>query len=333
MVEEGVDGGGLMREFICGTLKTACERLFEDVGHDVHLLFPKDRRIGSSLLYEYTGMIVGKSLYEGIVTEHSMAPCILRKLLARSDENVINLQELGTIDPVFTKNLLLLKKLLDGDESFDSDTLGVNFVSSGEEERELLTGGKDVLVNKENLPTFAYLKTHDKINIQYKDQIDSFKKGFHSVVSCKWINMFSTAELSSMMAGGDHSDDIDVDDWMSNTEYSSGLSPDSPSVINFWTIVKDRMSKKDRLLLLEFCTACKRPPLFGFGLLAPRFCIAHEPQDEDGASERCRPHAGRLPTASTCVHMLKLPSYRDDVSLMESRLKYAIYSKSGFHLN
>ena len=41
---------------------------------------------------------------------------------------------------------------------------------------------------------------------------------------------------------------------------------------------------------------------------------------------------GRLPTAATCMNLLKLPPY-DDVETLRERLTYAIEAGAGFELS
>ena len=79
--------------------------------------------------------------------------------------------------------------------------------------------------------------------------------------------------------------DIDVDDWQSNTEYSSGYSEDTPVIkVNqhepptspsflthlslqwFWEVVRG-FEKKDLAILLQFVTGSSRVPLGGFASL------------------------------------------------------------------
>lgn len=54
--------------------------------------------------------------------------------------------------------------------------------------------------------------------------------------------------------------------------------------------------------------------------LEPPFCI-HSAGPED-----------RLPTASTCMNLLKLPEYLDD-EIMREKLLYAVESGAGFELS
>lgn len=55
--------------------------------------------------------------------------------------------------------------------------------------------------------------------------------------------------------------------------------------------------------------------------LVPHFCI-----------QSAGPEPNRLPTASTCMNLLKLPEIADDATLRE-KLLYAIESGAGFELS
>ena len=74
---------------------------------------------------------------------------------------------------------------------------------------------------------------------------------------------------------------------------------------------------------LKFVTSCSRQPLLGFEHLNPRICIQKVPLDEGGH---------KLPSAATCMALLKLPPYRDKET-MRRKLKYAISSNAGFELS
>ena len=76
-----------------------------------------------------------------------------------------------------------------------------------------------------------------------------------------------------------------------------------------------------RAATLKFATSCSRPPLLGFAHLQPRFCV-HMATDEEG----------RLPTAATCMNLLKLPPY-ENVETLRERLTYAIEAGCGFELS
>ena len=111
--------------------------------------------------------------------------------------------------------------------------------------------------------------------------------------------------------------------------YDSVFDENHPTIQLFWEVVSE-MSKEEHSLLLKFITSCPRPPLQGFGELNPPIAIRFAGQDET-----------RLPTASTCVNLLKLPGYKSKIVLKEydpfindsRKLLYSIKSNSGFDLS
>ena len=106
-----------------------------------------------------------------------------------------------------------------------------------------------------------------------------------------------------------------VDTSLSPGEYSA----EHECIQMFWSVIGG-FSETQCRLLLRFVTSCSRPPLLGFRELYPPFCVM------SGGREQ------RLPSASTCMNLLKLPIYPDIVT-MRSKLLYAISSGAGFELS
>jgi hypothetical protein len=78
--------------------------------------------------------------------------------------------------------------------------------------------------------------------------------------------------------------------------------------------------------LLKFVTACSRAPLLGFKYLEPGLSIQM-------AGSTLDPHASdRLPTAATCMNLLKLPPYRSAHQIRD-KLLYAAKNAGGFDLS
>ncbi|KAG8224521.1 hypothetical protein J437_LFUL004212 [Ladona fulva] len=137
--------------------------------------------------------------------------------------------------------------------------------------------------------------------------------------------MFDTRELQVLISGAPIP--VDVEDLKRNTAYAGGYSPEHPTIRAFWAVVEN-FDDLQRRLLLKFVTSCSRPPLLGFKAsifdfkeLDPPFCVQHAGVARD-----------RLPTASTCMNLLKLPEFPDQETL-QSRLLYAIQSGAGFELS
>ncbi len=82
----------------------------------------------------------------------------------------------------------------------------------------------------------------------------------------------------------------------------------------------DGMTNAEQADFLRFVTSCPRPPILGFRHLQPPLTIQMVQSDD------------RLPTAATCINLLKLPAYgsRD---VLRDKLLYAIKSHSGFDLS
>ena len=105
------------------------------------------------------------------------------------------------------------------------------------------------------------------------------------------------------------------------------------------------MTVEDQGNLLKFVTSCARQPLLGFRQLNPKFCIqkisTHEAGSVDEENRRASSAMGfaytayvnppKLPTAGTCMNLLKLPEYAS-VDMLREKLLYAIRSQSGFEL-
>ena len=133
------------------------------------------------------------------------------------------------------------------------------------------------------------------------------------------LNIFNPPELQVVISGSQNG--IDIGDWQQNTQYTNGYHSFDPSVIRFWKILKE-MSFEQQSLLLRFVTACPRSPSLGFSALSPKFTIQRVENPDDS----------RLPSASTCFNILKLPVYSTE-KIMKEKLLYAINSKSGFDLS
>lgn len=76
----------------------------------------------------------------------------------------------------------------------------------------------------------------------------------------------------------------------------------------------------DRAAVLPI--SCPRPPPLGFRGLQPPFTLHRVSISKDE----------KLPSASTCFNVLKLPTYSSE-AVMKEKLLTAIFSGSGFELS
>ncbi|KAJ1551858.1 hypothetical protein HK405_013661 [Cladochytrium tenue] len=130
--------------------------------------------------------------------------------------------------------------------------------------------------------------------------------------------MFNQQELQVLLGGT--TAPIDPDDLRRNVVYSGPFDEAHPTIRLFWDVFGE-LDDAHRRQLVKYVTSCSRPPLSGFSALNPKFCIAFSSGDQD-----------RLPTASTCVNLLKLPAYKEKENLRR-KLIYAITYGAGFDMS
>ncbi|RKP15406.1 hypothetical protein BJ684DRAFT_7045 [Piptocephalis cylindrospora] len=326
--EEGIDGGGLFKEFMT--------QLVEEIFHaqvpglfsatEQHLLYPS--RLPRILAegygldhYRFIGQMVGRAIWYGILLDADFAGFFLNKWIGRSNY----FDDLPSLDPSVYQGLLYVKNY-EGDTEED---LGLNFTltegeggeeGSGETRMvELSPGGASIPVTRANRLQYVYLMANYRLNRQIDAQSRAFSEGLNQQIPRRWLGIFSTQELQHLVSGTSRY--IDLDDLRTNTVYSREYTQTNhPVIARFWRVIST-FPEEDLRLLLRFVTSCERAPLLGFSELEPRFCIHPSSSSQD-----------RLPTASTCVNMLKLPSYSTD-EVMKSKLLFAIRSESGFHFS
>uniref|UniRef100_A0A674GXF7 Ubiquitin-protein ligase E3C n=1 Tax=Taeniopygia guttata TaxID=59729 RepID=A0A674GXF7_TAEGU len=320
--EAGIDGGGIFREFLNELLKSGFnpnQGFFKTTNEG--LLYPNPAAqmlVGDSFArhYYFLGRMLGKALYENMLVELPFASFFLSKLLGTSAD--VDIHHLASLDPEMYKNLLFLKSY-----EGDVEELGLNFTvvnnDLGEAQVvELKPGGKDIPVTSANRIAYIHLVADYRLNKQIRHHCLAFRQGLANVVNLEWLRMFDQQEIQVLTSGAQVP--ISLDDLKSFTNYSGGYTADHPVIKIFWRVVES-FTDEEKRKLLKFVTSCSRPPLLGFKELYPAFCIHNGGSDLD-----------RLPTASTCMNLLKLPEFYDE-NLMRSKLLYAIECAAGFELS
>ncbi|XP_060052848.1 ubiquitin-protein ligase E3C isoform X2 [Erinaceus europaeus] len=320
--EAGIDGGGIFREFLNELLKSGFnpnQGFFKTTNEG--LLYPNPAArmlVGDSFArhYYFLGRMLGKALYENMLVELPFAGFFLSKLLGTSAD--VDIHHLASLDPEVYRNLLFLKSY-----EGDVEELGLNFTvvnnDLGEAQVvELKSGGKDIPVSSANRIAYIHLVADYRLNRQIRQHCLAFRQGLANVVSLEWLRMFDQQEIQVLISGAQVP--ICLEDLKSFTNYSGGYSADHPVIQAFWRVVEG-FTDEEKRKLLKFVTSCSRPPLLGFKELYPAFCIHNGGSDLE-----------RLPTASTCMNLLKLPEFPED-GLLRSKLLYAIECAAGFELS
>jgi ubiquitin-protein ligase E3 C len=157
-------------------------------------------------------------------------------------------------------------------------------------------------------------------------------RGFRDLIPASWVRLFSAYELQRLISGDDSVKGIDVESLKNSMQYAAGYHPSQQIIEWFWEIVEE-MTSDQQHKLLKFMTSCSRQPLLGFGSLEPAPCIQQIrlPEELFASSTETILKQTPLPTASTCMNLLKLPNYRSK-ELMRLKLLAAIEAGAGFEL-
>ncbi|CAM9839352.1 unnamed protein product [Chrysoparadoxa australica] len=324
--EAGIDGGGVFKEFMDSLTKRAFDPAYELFkATSTQLLYPNP---ASGLLsedhlqhFEFLGRVLGKAVFEGILVEPQFSPTFLNKLLGK--HNYID--DLFSLDPEVYRSLMQVKKL--AHDGGDVLALGLSFslttsAYGAQQTRDLIPGGSNVDVDASNLISYIHALANFKLNVEIAAQCRAFLRGFRDLIPLEWMRLFNSQELQRLI-GGDGEHAIDVDDLRHNMRYAGGFHESQPIMQWFWEVISE-FTPLEQGQFLKFVTSCSRQPLLGFQHLSPPLCIQKVPAG---------PRGDRLPSAATCMNLLKLPQYADKETLRQ-KLAYAIKAQPhGFELS
>ncbi|KAG7093192.1 hypothetical protein E1B28_006881 [Marasmius oreades] len=321
--EAGIDGGGLFKEFFTSLSKEVFDlsRGLWSVNKEGEL-YPRaggwSEQAHSLAWYRFIGRILGKALYDGILVDVVFAQFFLAKWLHIQSPTFFD--DLRSLDEELWNGLVFLKRL---ETEGEIEQLGLRFCVDVEEfgqaiTNDLIPNGSQVAVTKDNRLQYIYLLAHFKLSKQIRKQSEAFFEGVGEVIEERWIRMFTPNELSHLLGGS--SQPVDLEDLRQHTNYGGLYDERDPIIKTFWEVV-NAFTEDQRRSLLRFVTSCSRPPLLGFKELYPQFAIRDAGEDQN-----------RLPTASTCVNLLKLPRYSSP-SVLRAKLLQAINSGAGFDLS
>ncbi|KAF6766810.1 hypothetical protein PSEUBRA_000436 [Kalmanozyma brasiliensis GHG001] len=319
--EAGIDGGGLFKEFLTSLVREAFDTnrgLWKAT--DAQELYPNPHTYATSgeqlEWYEFLGRVIGKALYEGILIDAKFAGFFLSKALGKQSF-LDDLGSIDTLDKELYKGLISLKNYQGNVED-----LSLNFTVTDEEfgvsmTRELVPGGANVAVTNLNRMEYIYRISHYRLSTQIQHQCNAFFNGLADIINPRWLRNFNREELSVLISGTE--EPVDIADLRKHTVLG-GYHEQDLTVQHFWNVLEG-FDQPMRKAFLKFVTSSPNPPLLGFSQLNPLFAIRKAGEDKS-----------RLPTASTCVNMLKLPDYSDEQTCRE-KLRYAIQSEAGFDLS
>lgn len=274
------------------------------------------------------GKVLGKAVYERILVETEFSPVFLNILLGRLNQT----DDLVHLDSVLYRSLMQMKRYMS--RGGDVEDLGLFFEMTRTHNNgtilstePLIPNGSSIPVTNENLMMYIHRLANFKLNTEISRASRSFLQGFRDLIPVNWIRMFNPKELQLLIGGEDRV--IDITNMKANVGYAGGFAESQPYIQEFWKIIGN-MSSEQQQKFLKFVTSCPRSPLLGFEALNPRFGILKIPTHEQGDDPNLV--SEKLPSAATCMNLLKLPQY-STIEKLREKLLYAIESNSGFELS
>jgi len=324
LAEDGIDAGGLFKEFWTdlsalafnmdfGLFKTTAEGFLYPNPASAIVQGPEHTD-----LFAFLGRVLGKAIYEGITVEPKFAHFFLSYL--KGNYNYLHTwHDLSTLDAELYRNLMFLKTY-EGDAADLCLTFTVaddSFGGTGGEV-ELVHGGARLEVTNRNKREYIERVANYLLVKRLETQAAAFRHGLADILDLQWLKMFNEPELQVLISGAPTA--IDLGDLKRNCRYN-GFTALDRTVQRFWKVVAT-LDPDQQAKLLRFVTSCQRPPPLGFEALTPKFMLQRI---------SIRADDDRLPTAATCFNTLKLPTYSSE-SVLRKKLLLAINSNSGFNL-
>ena len=319
-VEQGVDAGGLYKEFM---YKLSEEAFSNKLGYfeesQIGLLIPTrdvlhaNKDYNYNKAYEFLGFIVSKAINDDIKIYPNFSPIFLNNILEIENSFI----DLKTYDPELYKNLVTLKTY-EGDVEND---LGLYFSLTIELDGkiktfDLIENGNNIPVTNSNRLTYIKKVTEYYLSFQFKNAVENFRIGMQKVINMDILRLYTGEELRQIIYGFDK-DAFDVRDMEMNSNFMGfnlENKTEAQCLKDFFQIL-DEFSQKEKEKFLFFCTSLKRLPIGGFSRMRPKFTISKSHSE--------------VPTSSTCVNMLKLPIL--PYKKLKDILLYVINADAGFY--
>jgi E3 ubiquitin-protein ligase HUWE1 len=319
--EEGVDAGGLSREFFGILAKEIFNpnyALFTSTEDGCTFQPNSNSSINPDHLsyFRFVGRIVGKAVSDGFLLDAHFTRSLYKHMLGIKPTH----HDMEAIDPDYYRNLKTILEFnladigLELTFSIDDHSFGRNQVI------DLLPNGRTVAVTEETKEEYVRLVCQHRMTTAISSQIKSYLDGFYELVSPELIAIFTPRELELLISG---LPDIDVHDLRKNTDYV-GWKPTDREIGWFWNILFG-LSRNEKAAFLQFVTGSSKVSLAGFAELQGMRGIQKFSIHKVGGSK------GALMSAHTCFNSLDLPTYTSEEEMRE-KLTYAINEGGGAFL-
>eukprot|EP00833_Pecoramyces_ruminatium_P009760 jgi/Orpsp1_1/1183792/evm.model.c7180000086732.1 len=304
--EEGIDAGGLLRDFFY--------QISKEIGNPNYSLFqyPHDNSYELKInpdsgmtnpnhlqYFKFIGRIIGLAIFNKQYLSISFTLLFYKRLLNKP----LEISDLKYIDSQIYKNLQHLKNN-DGVE---------NFYLTFTMDTEDCFGNRKTIELK---PNGANIDVTDLNKHEYIETVECFEGRIYEIIPQNISSIMNEVDLKYLISGNN---EINVDDWEDNTDYE-GYNKDDITIINFWKCVR-KFGNENRKKLLLFATGNSQVPVTGFKDIQGSGKIQHFKIKKFGTGED-------LPKSHTCFNRIDLPPYTS-YTVMKQKIIIAISEGMG----
>jgi len=317
--EEGVDAGGLSREFFAILAKEMFNpnyALFTSTEDGCTFQPNPHSSINQNHLsyFKFVGRIVGKAVADGFLLDAHFTRSLYKHMLGMKP----TYHDMQAIDPDYYKNLKMILE-------YNLEDIGLELTFSTEAHSfgkvstiDLIPNGRNIKVTEDTKEKYVSLVCQHRMTDSIKRQIKAYLDGFYELVKPNLISIFTAKELELLISG---MPDIDIHDLKKNTEYQ-GYRASDKQIGWFWNIMFS-LSKSEKAAFLQFTTGSSKVPLNGFAELQGMRGIQKFSVHKVGGGAE-----GALMSAHTCFNSLDLPVYPSE-EIMKEKLLLAIKEGAG----
>ena len=311
--EEGVDGGGLQKEFFQLIVKELFDLKFGMFQYyeDTRLYWFNPDTLAQAEEFELIGIVLGLAIYNSNILDVHLPLTIYKKLLGYKTD----IEDLAEFNPQLARGLKEVL-VLQGDvesvlcRTFEVETSAFDSIIH----HPLKPNGSSIAVTNSNREEYVQLYVDWVLNKAPGAWFEAFQRGFLKVCGGELLSMFRPEELELLVCGNPV---LDFTELERVCVYEDGYLKDSRVCRMLWKVLHS-LAEEQKKRFLFFVTGSDRAPINGLGSM--RFVISRNGPDSE-----------RLMTAHTCFNHLLLPEYSSEEKIRRMLL-VAISNAEGFGL-
>ncbi|VDN06437.1 unnamed protein product [Thelazia callipaeda] len=270
--------------------------------------------------FEFIGRLLAQALIDARMLDIPFNPVFFKWLCG--EDKMFGLSDLE----VFDKNLYQSLRALILTDPNDFDSLEQYFTLPGDENFELIKGGKNRRVTSSNAVQFMKLVAHWRLVEGVKREMEAVRKGFETIIKIKDLSCFTPEEMEELFCGC--SEETWKRTW-NESALQSAIKPDhgythDSEQIRWLIQMLASYDNEQQRKFLQFVTGSPKLPVGGFRSLNPPLTVVKKSGSYGNGDDE-------LPSAMTCYNYLKIPAY-STYEIFRERFDVALRFIYSFHL-